>query len=72
MDEIKNKVAIFQNFICTKKERLDFIERNTPEIAKIWGDYEVHINYYHSTNFNEIKEIYEKHYPNLNLYNNLE
>ena len=48
MKELKDTITIFQNFACTKKERLDFVTENVPKLAKVWGDYNHHINYNHT------------------------
>ena len=49
-------ITVVQNFICTVPERLELVRRNTPKVAKIWGDYEFIINYNHKENFEEILE----------------
>ena len=71
MKELKDTLTIFQNFACTKKERLDFVTDNVPKLATIWGDYDHHINYNHTTYFKEYKKLYEDNYPNLTMYNDL-
>ena len=45
MQELNKTITIFQNFACTKKERLEFVQENVPKLAEIWGDYDHHINY---------------------------
>jgi hypothetical protein len=72
LKELKDKITIFQNFACTKKERLDFVTENTPKLAKVWGDYNHHINYNHTKYFEDYKKLYTDNYPNLVMYNNLE
>jgi hypothetical protein len=72
LEKLKNTITIFQNFACTKKERLDFVIENTPKLAKVWGDYNHHINYNHTKYFEDYKKLYTDNYPNLVMYNNLE
>ena len=71
MKELKDTITIFQNFACTKKERLDFVTENVPKLAKVWGDYNHHINYNHTQYFNEYHKLYKENYPNLVMYNDL-
>ena len=65
-------ITVVQNFICTIPERLDLIRRNTPLIAKVWGDYEFIINYNWEDNFEEVYSIYKENIPKLTFYQNLE
>ena len=65
-------ITVVQNFICTIPERLDLIRRNTPTIAKVWGDYEFIINYNWEDNFEEVYSIYKENIPKLSFYQNLE
>ncbi len=65
-------ITVVQNFICTIPERLDLIRRNTPTIAKVWGDYEFIINYNWEDNFDEVYSIYKENIPKLSFYQNLE
>ena len=51
MQELNKTITIFQNFACTKPERLEFVQGNVPKFAKIWGDYDHHINYNHMVPF---------------------
>ena len=71
MKELKDVITIFQNFACTKKERLDFVTENVPKLAKVWGDYNHHINYNHTQYFEEYHKLYKNNYPNLTMYNDL-
>ena len=72
MKKLKDTITIFQNFACTKKERLEFVQSNVPKLAKVWGDYNHHINYNHKEYFEDYKKLYTDNYPNLVMYNNLE
>ena len=71
MKELKDTITIFQNFACTKKERLDFVTDNVPKLAEVWGDYNHHINYNHTQYFEEYHKLYKDNYPNLVMYNDL-
>ena len=55
MKELKDTITIFQNFACTKKERLDFVTENTPKLVEIWGEYPHHINYNNTEYFDDFK-----------------
>jgi len=72
MKKLNKTITIFQNFACTKPERLEFVKNNVPKLAKVWGDYDHHINYNHTQYFSDYKKLYEDNYPNLVMYNNLE
>ena len=65
-------ITVMQNFICTVPERLELVKRNTPKVAKLWGDYDFIVNYNHTENLEEIYSIYKENFPNLKFYNNLE
>jgi hypothetical protein len=71
LKELKDKITIFQNFACTKKERLEFVQDNVPKLAKVWGEYNHHINYNHTKYFEDYKKLYTDNYPNLTMYNDL-
>ena len=71
MKELKDTITIFQNFACTKKERLDFVTDNVPKLAKVWGDYNHHINNNHTQYFEQYHKLYKDNYPNLVMYNDL-
>lgn len=66
------KVSVVQNFICDLPARLEVIERNTPLVGDVWGDYEFFVNFNSTKNNDEVHNIYKKYIPNLNYYNNLE
>ena len=65
--KLNKTITIFQNFACTKKERLEFVQENVPKLAEIWGDYDHHINYNHKTYFKEYKKLYKECLKNLSL-----
>jgi hypothetical protein len=71
LKKLKDTITIFQNFACTKKERLEFVQGNVPKLAKVWGEYEHHINYNHTKYFEDYKKLYTENYPNLTMYNDL-
>ena len=71
MKELKDTITIFQNFACTKKERLDFVTENTPKLVEIWGEYPHHINYNNTEYFDDFKKLYTEKIPNLTMYNDL-
>ena len=71
MKELKDTITIFQNFACTKKERLDFVTDNVPKLAKVLGDYNHHINYNHTQYFEQYNKLYKDNYTNLVMYNDL-
>ena len=64
-------LSIVQNFICTKKERLEVIERNSVKLGEVFKDVQFYINYNSDINFENVKNSYSKNIPKLNLYNNL-
>ena len=65
-------VSIIQNFICTQPKRLELIQKEVPNMAKIFGDYEFFINYNSTQYFNEVYDVYKNNVPKLNFYNNLD
>lgn len=66
-------VAILQNFIVTKSERLETLRETFPLFAQYFKDNNFYINYNTDINFNEVYSIYKNEIPlqNLNFYNNL-
>ncbi len=64
-------LSIVQNFICTKKERLEVIERNSVKLGEVFKDVQFYINYNSDVNFENVKKSYSKSIPKLNLYNDL-
>jgi len=65
-------ISIVQNFICTQPKRLEVIQKEVPNMAKIFGDYEFFINYNTTQYFNEVYNTYQSNIPKLNFYNNLD
>ena len=65
-------ISIVQNFICTKPKRLELIEKEVPNMGKLFRDYEFYINYNSSYNFNEVYKAYKDNIPKLHFFNNLE
>lgn len=66
-------VAILQNFIVTKPERLETLGETFPSFAQYFKDNNFYINYNTDINFNEVYSIYKNEisFQNLNFYNNL-
>ena len=67
-----NKFSVVQNFICDLPVRLEIIEKNTPKVGNVWGDYKFFVNFNSTKNAEQVHNIYKKHIPSLNFYNNLE
>ena len=65
-------ISVVQNFICTKKKRLELLESEVPNMGKVFKDYEFFVNYNIKHHLDEVYEIYRKSISNLNFYNNLE
>ena len=66
-------VAILQNFIVTKPERLETLQETFPSFFQYFKSNNFYINYNTDINFNEVYSIYKNEVPNqnLNFYNNL-
>lgn len=66
-------VAILQNFIVTKPERLEALNETFPIFGKYFIDYNFYINYNTIINFDNVYNLYKKIIPNknLNFYNDL-
>ena len=64
-------ISVVQNFICTQKERLKVIEREVPNMSKVFKDYDFHINYGTVENVFEVVRIYEDNVKKLTFENNL-
>tara|TARA_R100001377_G_scaffold68990_1_gene44264 strand:- start:51 stop:770 length:720 start_codon:yes stop_codon:yes gene_type:complete len=65
-------ISIVQNFICSHKERINVIDRNTPKLGDVFRDYEFFVNFNDERNFEKVNEIYKANIPKLSFYNNLE
>ena len=65
-------ITVLQNFICTKKTRLNLIESELPVMGSVLKDYEFHVNYGTDIFVDEVKSIYKSNIDKLNFYNNLE
>ena len=64
-------IAILQNFIVTKQERLDTLKETLPDIANYFGDLNFYINYNSVDNFDEVHSLYKENINNLTFYNDL-
>ena len=65
-------ISVVQNFICTKEKRLNVIQEEVPNMAKVFKDYDFHINYGTIENLFEVVKSYEDSVEKLNFYNNLD
>ena len=52
-------ISVVQNFICTKEKRLNIIQEEVPNMAKVFKDYDFHINYGTIENLFEVVKSYE-------------
>ena len=64
-------ITVVQNFICTKEKRLNIIQQEVPNMAKVFKDYDFHINYGTVENVFEVGRIYEDSVKKLTFENNL-
>jgi hypothetical protein len=64
-------ISIVQNFICTKPERLQVLQKQLPTIGKVFSDVEFFVNYNSTINLEEVYSLYKKHISKLNFYNDL-
>ena len=66
-------ISIVQNFICTKPERLEVLEKSVESFTNIFSDSNFYINYNSSINLDTVYNIYTKYVnPNqLHFYNDL-
>ena len=64
-------VSIVQNFIYSKQERLEVIERNSVKLGNVFSEVEFFVNYNSDVNFDSVKSYYQKNIPKMNLYNDL-
>jgi len=65
-------ISVVQNFICTKKSRLNLLESEMPNMGNVFRDYEFFVNYNSEKYFEEVNTIYKNSVDKLNFYNNLE
>ena len=63
-------ITMLQNFVVTKKERLDTLRETLPDIAKYF-DIDFHVNYNSNVNFKEVHSLYKDNIDNLTFYNDL-
>lgn len=64
-------ISVVQNFVCTKDERLEVLKKELPKIGEVFGEYEFYVNYNAEQNADKVLELYKKHIPKLNFYNDL-
>ena len=67
----KYEISILQNFICTKRERLELIRKNLPVFAKLVNPYPVVVNYDTDIFAEEVYSLYKEHIENLHFRQNL-
>jgi len=66
-----HEISILQNFICTKKERLEMIKENLPNFAKVMNPFPVIVNYDTDIFAEEVYRVYNRHIENLHFRQNL-
>lgn len=64
-------ISIVQNFICTKEERLQILEKNLPLLAEVFSDFTFYVNYNTTINLDSVYSLYSKYVKKLNFYNDL-
>jgi len=64
-------IAILQNFIVTKQERLDVLYKTLPDIAKYFSNCNFYVNFNSTTNFDKVYSFYKNNVQKLSFYNNL-
>ena len=64
-------LAILQNFIVTKQERLDTLAQTLPDIAEHFTKHNFYINFNSATNFTKVHNLYKNNIKNLSFYNDL-
>ena len=70
---MKDKVTLLQNFICTSKERFQFMKTNTPKLGKVLGKWPCVVNFDIKNEFTDkIKNLYEYSFENLVFENNID
>jgi len=52
-------ISVVQNFICTKKSRLNLLESEMPNMGNVFRDYEFFVNYNSEKYFEEVNTIYK-------------
>ena len=65
-------ISVVQNFICTKEKRLNILQEEVPNMAKVFKDCDFYINYGTIENLFEVARVYEDNVERLNFYNNLD
>lgn len=65
-------LSILQNFICNIDERLDIIKSNTPELGRVFANYEFITNFNDTVNLDIVHTLYRDNIKKLSFYNNLE
>tara|TARA_Y100001963_G_C6690286_1_gene404307 strand:- start:196 stop:882 length:687 start_codon:yes stop_codon:yes gene_type:complete len=65
-------ITVVQNFICTKRKRLELLKSELPNMSKVFKDYEFFVNYGSIENVFEVGQVYEDNIKKLSFENNLE
>jgi len=64
-------ISIVQNFICTKKDRLNLLQEIIPKLSNIFKEYPFYVNYNTKINFELVYSLYKTHIKKLNFFNTL-
>ena len=68
---MKDKLAIVQNFVIKREERLETFNRVLPIQKKYFGDCNWYVNYNTSENLGKVRETLEENIENLHFNNDL-
>jgi hypothetical protein len=53
-------ISVVQNFICTKEKRLNILQEEVPNMAKVFKDCDFYINYGTIENLFEVARVYRR------------
>jgi hypothetical protein len=63
---MKDRVTLLLNFICSTKGRFEFLEKNTPNVAKVIGKWPCIVNFDIENEYTEkVRKLYESNFQNL-------
>ena len=68
---MNNKLAILQNFIVTKSERLDTLRKVLPTQTEIFNNCNWYVNYNTDYFFDDVHSLFKNNVKNLTFYNDL-
>ena len=60
-------ITVVQNFICTKRKRLELLKSELPNMSKVFKDYEFFVNYGSIENVFEVGQVYEDNIKKLSF-----